>query len=313
MDKVIVVIGPTASGKSKLAVELAKIIGGEIISADSMQIYKFMDIGTAKPDSAEMQGIKHHLIDEIYPDEEFSVAKFQQLAVKYIDEIIKKGCIPIVAGGTGLYINSLIYNINFSETISDWALREELKKEAEEKGNRYLHQKLEGIDPEAAGKIHENDVKRVIRAIEVFKHTGRTISYHQQISRIVPPKYKFAVVGLKMDRQKLYAKIDKRVDSMIDKGLADEVGTLLRLGYDKNAVAMQGLGYKEILACLKGETSFYEAIEIIKKETRHYAKRQMTWFKRIEGTHWIDLDKCCSQPEMLENLKFYLATFGIFL
>jgi tRNA dimethylallyltransferase len=255
-QSVIVIAGPTASGKTKLAVDLAKKINGEIISADSMQVYKYMDIGTAKPDKEEMSGIRHYLIDEIYPDEEFSVARFQELAMKYISQILSNGKVPIIAGGTGLYINSLLYNINFSETISDWALREQLEKEAEEKGNKFIHDKLAAIDPEAAARLHENDRKRVIRAIEVYTHTNMPISQHQQLSRLNPPPYNYIVFGLRMDRERLYERINRRVDLMLENGLIDEVKKLRELGYDKGATAMQGLGYKEILSYLDGEIPF---------------------------------------------------------
>ena len=313
MHNVIVIFGLTASGKTRLSIELAKRIGGEIISADSMQIYKFMDIGTAKPTKDEMDGIKHYMIDEVYPDEEFSVAKFKKLALKYIEEIISKGKIPIIVGGTGLYINSLIYNIDFSEVETDWNLRKKLKKEADEKGNAYLHDKLKAIDPEAAEKIHENDVKRIIRAIEVYELTGKTISYLQKISRLKPPEYNYIKFGLIMDRSKLYDRINKRVDIMMENGLVNEVEKLVELGYDKNAIAMQGLGYKEILAYIRGECSMDEAVEILKRETRRYAKRQITWFKRIEDVNWIDMDRFSNDDEILEKFKDCLATSGIFL
>lgn len=313
MEPVIVIVGPTASGKTLLSVELAKQINGEIISADSMQVYRFMDIGTAKPDKAEMSGIRHYLTDEILPDEEFNVARFQELALKYISQVLGSGKLPIVTGGTGLYVNSLIYNINFSETISDWELRDRLKKEAEENGNRYLYEKLMGIDPEAAKKIHENDIKRIIRAIEVYTHTNKPISYHQNISRLNPPLYEYIVFGLRLEREKLYERINKRVDLMLEKGLVDEVKKLVQLGYDKNSVAMQGLGYKEILAWLKGETTFDEAVYILKRDTRHYAKRQMTWFKRMEGIQWIDIDDSMDMTDILKNIRYRIASFGIFL
>lgn len=313
LGKVIVLVGPTASGKTKLSIELAKELNGEIVSADSMQIYKLMDIGTAKPDKEEMSGIKHYLIDEVYPDEEFSVARFQKLALKYIDEILEKGKLPIVVGGTGLYINSLIYNINFSETVTDWTLREQLKKEAEEKGNEYIYNKLKDIDPKAAEKIHKNDIRRIIRAIEVFKHTKKPISYHQQMSRKVPPKHDFIVFGLRMDRNKLYERINKRVDKMLEKGLVDEVRNLVKLGYDKNTIAMQGLGYKEIIYFLRGLLSFEEAVNLLKRDTRRYAKRQITWFKRIDNIQWIDVDKGNPLPKLLKNIKSYIATSGIIL
>lgn len=313
MGNVIVILGPTASGKTQLSIELAKRLNTEIISADSMQVYKYMDIGTAKPDEEERDGIKHYLMDEVYPDEEFSVVKFKELAEKYIDEILSRGKIPIVVGGTGLYINSLIYNINFSETATDHELREKLRKMAEEKGNRYLHDMLKEIDPEAAEKIHENNVKRVIRAIEVYEQTKRPISQHQKLSRTIPAKHNYILIGLRMDRNLLYERINKRVDMMIQKGLIDEVKKLAELGYDKSMVSMQGLGYKELLSYLNNEIPLDQAIYIIKRDTRHYAKRQMTWFRRIPGIYWLDMDKFNDYSEIMENIKYYLATFGIFL
>jgi len=312
VENVIVILGPTASGKTRISIEMAKEINGEIVSADSMQVYKYMDIGTAKPDRDEMSGIRHYLIDEVYPDEEFSVAKFQQLAFRYLDEILKKGKLPIVAGGTGLYINSLIYNINFSETISDWDLRNELKKEAEEKGNEYLYEKLKRIDPEAAKRIHVNDTKRIIRAIEVYKHTNKPISHHQELSRKEPPKYRFILIGLRMDREKLYDRINKRVDVMMEKGLIEEVRSLKKLGYGRDSVAMQGLGYKEVYYYLRGELTLNELLYMLKRDTRHYAKRQMTWFRRIENVYWIDVEDHENVEEILKNIKYHIATYGIF-
>ena len=313
MEPVIVIVGPTASGKTSLSIELAKRINGEIISADSMQIYRYMDIGTAKPDADEISGIKHYLIDEIYPDEEFSVAKYRELAIKYINKIIKEGRHPVIAGGTGLYINSLVYNINFSETISDWPLREQLKKESEEKGSRYLHNKLMEIDPEAAVKIHENDIKRIIRALEVFKHTNKPISLHQQLSRLEPPPYNYLIFGLRMERARLYERIEKRVDIMFEQGLVNEVRKLQKMGYEKNITAMQGLGYKEIFAYLRGEATLDEAKFIIKRDTRHYAKRQLTWFKRLENIHWMDVDEDTNIEKLVKNIEFCIASSGIFL
>jgi len=313
LNIVIVILGPTASGKTKLSIELAKDIDGEIVSADSMQIYKYMDIGTAKPTEEEKQGIKHHLIDEITPDEEFSVARFQQLAVKYIDDIINRGKIPIVCGGTGLYIDSLIYNIEFGDTICDWEFRERLRKEALEKGNEYLHNKLKEIDPEAAEKIHMNNVKRVIRAIEVYTYTHKTISMLQKESRNNPSKYKFYVFGLSMGREKLYERINQRVDRMIEKGLVQEVKKLMEMGYDKSTIAMQGIGYKEILSYLRGEISFDEAVYLLKRNTRRYAKRQFTWFNRMKDVHWINLDETHDLQEIIKNIKDVVATSGIIL
>jgi tRNA dimethylallyltransferase len=313
MKDVIVIIGPTASGKTKLSVELAKDIGGEIISADSMQIYKYMDIGTAKPDKEEKAGIQHYLMDEVYPDEEFSVARFKALALQYIDLVHEKNKVPIIAGGTGLYVNSLIYNISFSETVSDWELRERLTKEAEEKGNEYIHNQLKQVDPEAAANIHPNNLKRVIRAIEVYTHTKKTISYHQEISRQEPPRHRFIVIGLRSERQSLYDRINQRVESMIEKGLIQEVENLIERGYDKSTVAMQGIGYKEILLYLRKEISFQETVESIKKGSRNYAKRQITWFKRIEDVFWIDVDELNDTGEILKKIKDYIASIGIIL
>ncbi len=312
MKNVIIILGPTASGKTSLSIELAKKANGEIISADSMQIYKYMDIGTAKPDEEEQSGIKHYLIDEVNPDEEFSVARFKELALSYIKEIQDRGKLPIIAGGTGLYINSLIYNINFSETISDWELREKLKQEAEEKGNQFLHERLSDVDPAAASKIHVNDLKRIIRALEVYEYTKKPISYHQEVSKSVPPEYNFIIIGLTMDRERLYDRINKRVDLMLEKGLIEEVKKLVSLGYDKNTIAMQGLGYKEILQYIRGEKLLDEVIYILQRDTRHYAKRQMTWFQRIPGVHWVNVD-CMDQQEILKNVSDYIATHGIFL
>jgi len=290
MENVIVILGPTASGKTKLSIELAKEINGEIISADSMQVYKYMDIGTAKPTKDEMQGIRHYLIDEIYPDELFSVAKYQKLALKYISEILQKGKVPIMVGGTGLYIKSVVENISFTETSIDIEFRKEMGRIAEEKGNSYLHKMLEEIDPEAASRIHENDVKRIIRAIEVFRQTNKTITEVNNESKKIKPIYNFNVFGLTMDRQNLYQRIDKRVDMMIEAGLEDEVKKLLDMGYGSNTTAMQALGYKEIILYLNGEISFDEAIYIIKRDTRRYAKRQLTWFRHMENVTWLDVD-----------------------
>lgn len=285
------IVGPTASGKTKLSVELAKLLNGEIISADSMQIYKYMDIGTAKVTKEEMEGIKHYLIDEVFPDEEFSVARFQELALKYIEEILQKGKTPIIVGGTGLYVNSLVYNINFSESQGDWGYRDKLTKEAEEKGIEVLFERLKEVDPETADKLHLNDTKRIIRALEVYEQTGKPMSYHVKESRKIPPKYDFRIIGLSWDRALLYDRINKRVDKMIEDGLLDEVKSLVEKGYDNNTIAMQAIGYKEILAHLRGEMTLDEAIELIKLGSRRYAKRQITWFKRLENLQWVALEE----------------------
>ncbi|NLX64917.1 MAG: tRNA (adenosine(37)-N6)-dimethylallyltransferase MiaA [Clostridiaceae bacterium] len=288
MDKVVVIAGPTASGKTDLAVELALKLNGEVISADSMQIYRGMDIGTAKPTMEERRGIPHHLIDIVDPDEEYSVAQFKEDALACIKDIIKRGKTPIVAGGTGLYINSLVYNITFSETISDWEYRERMKKLSEEQGPQVLYEYLKKVDPKSAEIIHPNNIKRVIRALEVYETTGIPISEHKEASRKNPPLYKFLIYGLQVEREELYRRIDQRVDKMIEKGLYDEVKGLLGRGYSPDLVSLQGIGYKEIIAAIEGRCSLSEATERIKTNTRHLAKRQITWFKKTEGLVWID-------------------------
>lgn len=287
--KVIVILGPTAVGKTKLSIDLAKNLNGEIISADSMQIYKYMNVGTAKPLVEEMQGITHHLIDTVTPDEDFSVAQYQERAFKYIDEILSHNKIPMVVGGTGLYINSLIYNVQFSETITDEKYRAELNDTALNKGNEYLHNMLEKIDPQAAKLIHSNDIKRIIRALEVYKCTGNTISYFNSISKSIPSKYDFIIIGLNMDRQLLYQRINNRVDLMIKDGLINEVKSLLEMGYNNRNTSMQAIGYKELIQFVEGDISLESAVDKIKQESRRYAKRQITWFKKVEGIKWFDV------------------------
>ncbi|NMB95436.1 MAG: tRNA (adenosine(37)-N6)-dimethylallyltransferase MiaA, partial [Clostridiaceae bacterium] len=303
---VIVIVGPTASGKTKVSIELAKLINGEIISADSMQVYKYMDIGTAKPSIVEREGIEHFLIDEVFPDEEFNVVKFQKLAFEYIENILKKGKAPIVVGGTGLYINSLIYNIKFSESATDLKLREKLNKIALEKGSKYLHDRLKEIDPEAAARIPFNNTKRIIRAIEVFKTTNKTITYHQEMSRLEPPKYNYLLFGLSMDRELLYNRINKRVDYMLEKGLINEVKKLIDMGYHEKLTSMQGLGYKEFFWYFNGRTTLDESVYFLKRDTRHYAKRQITWFKRNKDIRWIDMNGNKDINEITKQIKNFI-------
>ncbi|NLK86864.1 MAG: tRNA (adenosine(37)-N6)-dimethylallyltransferase MiaA [Clostridiaceae bacterium] len=314
MEPVIIIAGPTASGKTGLSIELAKLINGSIISADSMQIYRFMDIGTAKPDEKERSGIRHYLIDEVDPDENFSVARFRELALGYIEEIIREGRRPIIAGGTGLYINSLLYNINFSQTICDEELRDSLRREAQEKGNRYLYERLLAMDPVTASRIHENDVKRVIRAIEVHTHTNKPISEHEKMSRLEPAPYRYIVFGLNWDRERLYRRIEARVDKMMADGLVDEVRHLAEMGYDKGTTAMQAIGYKEVLRYLRGESTLEETVEILKRDTRRYAKRQLTWFRRIREINWIDMDESTDISAAAKKIIHQcIATHGIIL
>jgi tRNA dimethylallyltransferase len=287
LEKVIVIGGLTASGKTELAIRLAEKKQGEIISADSMQVYRYMDIGTAKPTIEERKGIPHHMIDVVKPDEPFNVAMYKERAQKCIQEVLSRKRLPIVVGGTGLYINSLVYNIQFSETVSDETFRERMKRLAIEKGPEILHEKLRLVDPVSADRIHCNNVKRVIRALEVYEFTKKPISEHQKESTKEPPPFQYLVFILNMDREELYKRIDKRVDIMIEAGLVEEVKSLLRMGYKPGSIALQGLGYKEIIRYLNHEITFDEAIRILKRDTRRYAKRQLTWFRKIDNAIWL--------------------------
>ena len=287
---VYVIGGPTASGKSKLAVELAKKVNGEIISADSMQIYKEMNIGTAKVNKEEMQGVQHYLVDFVSPDERYSVSNFKKDAEKAIEEILEKGKTPIVVGGTGLYIDSLIYGIEFQNEEVDLEYREKLNKIADEKGLESLYKKAQKIDPEAMKKTSINDRKRIIRVLEIYHKTGKTKTEQELQSRKNEVKYEYKVFAITMDREKLYERIEKRVDSMIEQGLIEEVKQILNK-YHTFPTAMQGLGYKEVVEYLEGSCTKEEMIEKIKKETRHYAKRQLTWFRKNKETIWLDGEK----------------------
>lgn len=285
--KVIVICGPTASGKTALSIELAKKINGEIISSDSMQIYKDMDIGTAKPTIEEMQGIKHYLIDFIKPDQRYSVADFKNDAEKAIEEIIAKGKTPIIVGGTGLYVDSLIYGIEYQDIKLDEKYRQELEEIAEKNGLQELYEKAKEIDSKAMEKISINDKKRIIRVLEIYKATGKTKTEQEIESRKKEIKYDYRVFAINMDREKLYERINKRVDIMLEQGLIEEVKQVLQR-YDKFPTAMQGLGYKEVVEYLEEKVTKEEMIEKIKMETRRYAKRQITWFKKNKQTIWID-------------------------
>lgn len=288
MKKTIYVIGgPTASGKSKLAVELAKKINGEIISADSMQVYKDMNIGTAKINTEEMCGIKHYLIDIISPEKRYSVSNFKKDAEKAIETILNKEKTPIIVGGTGLYIDSLIYGIEFQDEKIDEEYREKLNKIAEEQGLENLYNQAQEIDPEAMKKISKNDKKRIIRVLEIYHKTGKTKTELEKESRKVNLEYNYKVYAITMDREKLYKRINNRVDEMIQKGLIDEVKEILEK-YNHFPTAMQGLGYKEVVEFLENKTTENEMIEKIKKETRHYAKRQLTWFRKNKETEWLN-------------------------
>ena len=285
--KVIVICGPTASGKTSLSIELAKKINGEIVSADSMQIYEDMDIGTAKPTKEEMDGIKHYLIGNVSPTIRYSVASYKKDAINAINEIIEKGKTPIVVGGTGLYVDSLISGIEYDDIEIDLNYRDELEKQVEECGLESLYEKACKIDPQAMEKISKNDKKRIFRVLEIFNATGKTKTMQEIESREKDNPYDFKVFAINMDREKLYERINKRVDIMIENGLVDEVKNLINK-YDELPTAIQGLGYKEVVLYLNNEISYDEMIEKIKQETRRYAKRQLTWFRRYKDIIWLD-------------------------
>ncbi len=281
----IILTGPTAVGKTKLSIELAKTVNGEIISADSMQVYKHMDIGSAKIKKEEMCGVPHYLIDVLEPDEEFHVVRFQEMAKQAMEEIYAKGKVPILTGGTGFYIQAVVKDIDFSKESEKSPVREELEKLAEEKGCKYLHEKLQQVDPKSAEKIHANNVKRVIRALEYFELTGKPISLHNEEEAAKESPYNVAYFVLNDVRERLYERIDARVDAMLQEGLVEEVSGLAKKGYTKDMVSMQGLGYKEILSYLDGSYTFDEAVYIL---SCHFAKRQLTWFKREKDIIWVN-------------------------
>ena len=283
----VILTGPTAVGKTKLSIELAKRIGGEIISADSMQVYKYMDIGSAKIMPEEMDGVVHHLIDVLEPTEEFDVFRFQQMAKAKMQEVYERGNIPIIVGGTGFYIQAVLYDIDFAQSDADEKLRRELEDTAEKIGAHALHEMLCEVDPEAAEEIHENNVKRVIRAIEYYRQTGKKISEHNKEQREKESPYNFCYFVLNDDRARLYERIDIRVDQMLKAGLVEEVQALLAKGCRRESTAMQGLGYKEIIDYIQGKTDLDRAVYLIKRDTRHFAKRQITWFKREKEVVWV--------------------------
>lgn len=285
----IILTGPTAVGKTDLSIKLSKSLNAEIISADSMQIYKYMDIGSAKVTKEEMDGVIHYMIDEVTPDVPFSVSEFQMRSEKYIEEINKKGKNVLITGGTGLYLNSLIYNMDFAKSNANNEIREKLEQELAENGIDYMHEKLRGLDEEAANRIHKNNTKRVIRAIEVCMSGQKMNDFSKDLR--YNEKYKPIIIVLNRDREVLYQRINKRVDIMLENGLLDEVKELLKMGYTKDMISMQGIGYKEMIKYLDGEYTYDEAIEIIKRDSRRYAKRQLTWFKRYQEAKWFDLDK----------------------
>lgn len=287
----IVLTGPTAVGKTKLSISLAKAVNGEIISADSMQIYKYMDIGSAKIRPEEMDGVKHFLVDELLPDEEFHIVRFQQMAKNAMEEIYAKGKIPILVGGTGFYIQAITRDIDFTQAEQEDAYRTELEQIAAERGAGYLHDELKKVDPKAAEEIHPNNVKRVIRALEFFHQNKTPISAHNQEQKAQTSPYELAYFVLNAPRELLYERIETRIEEMLQEGLVAEVAALKEKGCHRGMVSMQGLGYKEILAYLEGELSLEEAVRILKRDTRHFAKRQLTWFRREDDVVWVEKDK----------------------
>lgn len=310
--KILVIVGPTASGKTRMAVELAQRHNGEVISADSMQIYRTMDIGTAKPTKEQMGGIPHHMIDVADPEEDFSVARYVEMAARCVDDVLARGKLPIVAGGTGLYIDSLLSGRTFAPFSPDSALRGELERELAEQGGPAMLEALRQVDPEAAQRLHPNDHKRIIRALEVYRSTGKTITQHNRETQAIPPRYDALTIGLAFqDRQAMWKRIDQRVDEMVAAGLEDEVRRLLTSGISPKCTAMQAIGYKEFTQALSGEMTWQEAAEVVKLRSRQYAKRQLTWFGRNPNTRWVRWD---DPPEFERGRRAsteYMEEFGI--
>lgn len=308
----VILTGPTAVGKTEISINLAKRINGEIISADSMQVYKYMDIGTAKIKEEEMQGVPHYLIDILEPNEEFNVVKFQEYALNAMKEIYAKGKIPIIVGGTGFYIQSVLYGIDFKDNDEDTTYRKELEELAVVKGQTFLHEELRKVDESSAKSIHPNNVKRVIRALEYYKQTGLKISEHNEEQKQKESPYNFCYFVLTNNRDILYDRINLRIDKMLEAGLIEEVKSLLNAGCTKDMVSMQGLGYKEIISYLYEECSLEEAICLLKRDTRHFAKRQLTWFKREKEVTWIEKNKYDNNEDrILEALTNYLSLKSI--
>ena len=310
--KILVIVGPTASGKTRMAVELAKAHNGEVVSADSMQIYRRMDIGTAKPTAEEMDGIPHHMIDVADPEEDFSVARYVELASACVDDILARGKLPIVAGGTGLYVDSLLSGRTFAAFSPESALRKELEEELAERGGEAMLEELSRVDPEAAARLHPNDHKRIVRALEVYRSTGKTISEHNRETQALPPRYEALTIGLNFqDRADLWARIDARVDQMAADGLEREVRELLSSGLSPRCTAMQAIGYKEFVAAVEGTMTWREAEELVKLRSRQYAKRQLTWFRRSRDTHWLLWEKNPNFGNARQRSTELLEEFGL--
>lgn len=302
--EIIVVCGPTAVGKTEYAIEIALKTGGEIVSCDSMQLYKYMDIGSAKPTALERSKVKHYLVDEIDPFKPFSAAKYQSLAKEAIEEIFAKGKTPIIAGGTGLYLNALLYDMDFSAPPRNDAFRDQLYKEASEFGPAFIHEKLVKADPDAADRIHPNNIKKVIRALEAAEEGTKVKDFAKDL---VPTKdYSALMVCLSRNREELYARINLRVELLIEKGLLDEIKRLLAMGLSEGDISMKGIGYKEIIGYYHGQYSLDEAIDLVKKNTRHYAKRQLTWFKRYKDMQWFNISDYPSDQDCLKEIYKWL-------
>lgn len=303
MNNIICIAGPTASGKTALAVELAKELNGEVVSCDSMQVYRRMDIGTAKPSIDEMQGIVHHMIDVAEPDEDFSVSRYCAMAAPIVEDIVSRGKTAIIAGGTGLYMDSLIQGNDFAPFPST-GVRERLEQEAEEQGIQTLYDRLSAIDPEAAGRLHLSDKKRIIRALEVYLETGETITEHNRKTQLLPPRFTPLWLGLDFEnRADLYERIDRRVGLMLEMGLIDEIQGLLAAGIPEKCTALQAIGYKEFVAALRGECTIGEAADLVRQSSRRYAKRQLTWFRRNKAIHWLVRKPGQSGEEILASAR----------
>lgn len=302
--EIIVICGPTAVGKTKYAIETALHVGGEVVSCDSMQLYKYMDIGSAKPTPEEQRQVRHYLVDEIDPRESFSVAKYKRLAKAAIEEIFSKGKTPVIAGGTGLYLNSLLYDMDFSAPPMDTSYRDALYAEAEEKGAQSLHDRLRAVDPDSAERIHPNNVKKVIRALEAAESGDRVKDFATELKPCTD--YDVRLIGLTRDRSELYERINLRVDVLVEAGLLDEVRALLDMGLSESDISMKGIGYKEIIGYYNGEYDLETALNLVKKNTRRYAKRQLTWFRRYEDMKWFNISEYESDEACLEDIFTWL-------
>ena len=310
--KILVVVGPTASGKTKMAVELAARHNGEVVSADSMQIYRTLDIGTAKPTAEEMQGIPHYMLDVVEPEEDFSVARYVEMASACIDDILSRGKLPILAGGTGLYIDSLLSGRTFAAFSSESPVRGRLQERARREGSAILWQELQKIDPEAAARLHPNDEKRIIRALEVWEQTGMTITEHNRMTQSLPPRYDALTIGLRFEqREDMWKRIDRRVDEMMEQGLVEEVRAVLERGVPAHCTAMQAIGYKEMVQAVISGGDVLAAAEEVKLRSRQYAKRQLTWFRRNEAVRWHNWKKIPDFREAIRASTEYMEEFGI--